>query len=143
METPEKKTEKTNEEDTPLKYIFQTLTEPSSYSNIFTKENFKELEKLGLTQNMEIINFRFNTLITLIEIKHFLKDNDPIIKKNFPPISKIIAEEGETTKKIKYKILRTSLTNKDIFDKIYENNLVSQDTDIFIKIMIYILMILK
>ena len=72
METPEKKTEKTNEEDTLLKYIFQTLTEPSSYSNIFTKENFKELEKLGLTQNMELIKFRFNTLITLIEIDHFL-----------------------------------------------------------------------
>ncbi len=73
METPEKKTEKTNEEDTPLKYIFQILTEPSSYSNIFTKENFKGLEKLGLTQNMELIKFCFNTLITLIEKEHFLK----------------------------------------------------------------------
>ena len=92
---------------------------------------------------MELINFRFNTSITLIEIEHFLKDNDPMIKKNFPPISKIIAEEGETIKNIKYKILRTSLTNTDIFDKIYENNLVSQDTDIFIKIMVYMLMILK
>ena len=92
---------------------------------------------------MELINFRFNTSITLIKIEHFLKDNDPMIKKIFPPISKIIAEEGETIKNIKYKILRTSFTNKDIFDKIYENNLVSQDTDIFIKIMVYMLMILK
>jgi hypothetical protein len=130
MENPKITTEKTNEEDAPLKYIFQIVTDPSSYSNIFTKENFKTLEKWGLTQNMELTKFRFNTSITLTDIDRFLKDlfNDPTIKKNFPPISKIIPEEGDEIKNIKYKILRTSATNMDIFDKIYENNLASQET---------------
>ena len=38
----------------PLKYIFQTVDDPSHYGNIFTKENFKTLEKWGLSQNMEL-----------------------------------------------------------------------------------------
>ena len=119
-----------NDDNTPLKYIFQTVSDQSSYSNIFTKENFKTLEKWGLTKNMELIKFRFNTSITLNDIDRFLKDlfNDPIIKKNFNPISQIIPEEGEIIKNIKYKLLRTNSTNLDIFDCIYENNLVTPET---------------
>ena len=33
----------------PLKYVFQTEDDPSHYSHIFTKENFKTLEKWGLS----------------------------------------------------------------------------------------------
>ena len=131
-----------NDDNTPLKYIFQIVSDPSSYSNIFTKENFKTLEKWGLTKNMELIKFRFNTSITLNDIDRFLKDlfNDPIIKKNFIPISQIIPEEGEKIKNTKYKLLRTNSTNLDIFDCIYENNLVTletgyihQDYDIYVE----------
>ena len=57
-----------NDDNKPLKYIFQTVSDKSSYSNIFTKENFKTLEKWGLTKNMELIKFRFNTSITLNDI---------------------------------------------------------------------------
>ena len=76
----------------PLKYIFQTVDDPSHYSHIFTKENFKTLEKWGLSKNMELVKFRFNTSFELKDLQRFLKDlfNDPIVKKNFPPLTLII-----------------------------------------------------
>ena len=62
----QKKSQEENNQDiqddkAPLKYVFQTVDDPSHYSHIFTKENFKTLEKWGLSQNMELVKFRFNT----------------------------------------------------------------------------------
>ena len=69
----------------PLKYVFQTVDDPSHYGHIFTKENFKTLEKWGLSPNMELVKFRFNTSFELQDLQRFLKDlfNDPIIRKIF------------------------------------------------------------
>ena len=75
----------TSDDKAPLKYIFQTVDDPSHYSHIFTKENFKTLEKWGLSKNMELVKFRFNTSFELKDLQRFLKDlfNDPIVKKKF------------------------------------------------------------
>ena len=81
--------------EVPLKYIFKTVDDPSHYANIFTKENFKTLEKWGLSQNMELVKFRFNTSFQLKDLDRFLKDlfNDKTVKQNFPPLQKIILPE--------------------------------------------------
>ena len=115
----------------PLKYIFQTVDDPSHYSNIFTKENFKTLEKWGLSQNMELVKFRFNTSFELQDLQRFLKDlfNDPVIKKNFPPLSSVILpDEKKEIENFKYKVLSTQATTMDLFDPMYENDLVTADT---------------
>ena len=115
----------------PLKYIFQTVDDPSHYSNIFTKENFKTLEKWGLSQHMELVKFRFNTSFELKDLQRFLKDlfNDPIVKKNFPPLTLIILpDEQKEIENFKYKVLNTQATNMDLFDPIYENDIVTLDT---------------
>ena len=115
----------------PLKYIFQTVEGLSHYSHIFTKENFKTLEKWGLIKNMELVKFRFNTSFELQDLQRFLKDlfNDPIIKKNFPPLTSVILpDEQKEIENFKYKVLNTRATNMDLFDVMYENDLVTLDT---------------
>ena len=115
----------------PLKYIFQTVDDPSHYGNIFTKENFKTLEKWGLSQNMELVKFRFNTSFELQDLQRFLKDlfNDPVVKKNFPPLSSIVLpDERKEIENFKYKVLSTQATTMDLFDPIYEHELVTPDT---------------
>jgi hypothetical protein len=79
---------------------------------------------------MELVKFRFNTSFTMTDIDRFLKDlfNDNTIKKNFPPLSHIIPKEGNEVKNFKYKILRTQATNLDIFDCLYENDIVTPET---------------
>ena len=123
-------TENRKDDDAPLKYIFQTVDDPSHYKNIFTKENFQTLAKWGLRDNMELVKFRFNTSFTMTDLDRFLKDlfNDNTIKKNFPPLSHIIPKEGNEVKNFKYKILRTQATNLDIFDCLYENDIVTPET---------------
>ena len=122
--------ENRKDDDAPLNYIFQTVDDPSHYKNIFTKENFQTLAKWGLRDNMELVKFRFNTSFTMTDIDRFLKDlfNDNTIKKNFPPLSHIIPKEGNEVKNFKYKILRTQATNLDIFDSLYENDIVTPET---------------
>ena len=86
INTSSNKNESSSADDkAPLKYIFQTVDDPSHQSHIFTKENFKTLEKWGLSQNMELVKFRFNTSFELQDLQRFLKDlfNDPIVKKIF------------------------------------------------------------
>ena len=115
----------------PLKYIFQTVDDPSHYSNIFTQENFKTLEKWGLSQNMELVKFRFNTSFELQDLQRFLKDlfNDPIVRKNFPPLTSVILpDDQKEIENFKYKVLNTRATNMDIFDTLYENDIVTLDT---------------
>ena len=115
----------------PLKYVFQTVDDPSHYSHIFTKENFKTLEKWGLSKNMELVKFRFNTSFELKDLQRFLKDlfNDPIVKKNFPPLTLVVLpDEQKEIENFKYKVLHTQATNMDLFDPIYENDIVTLDT---------------
>ena len=115
----------------PLKYIFQTVDDPSHYSHIFTKENFKTLEKWGLSQNMELVKFRFNTSFELQDLKRFLKDlfNDPVVRKNFPPLSLVILpDDQKEIENFQYKVLHTQATNMDIFDILYESDIVTVDT---------------
>ena len=119
------------ENEAPLKYIFKTVDDPSHYSNIFTKENFKTLEKWGLSQNMELVKFRFNTSFQLKDLDRFLKDllNDKTVKQNFPPLQKIILpDDKKEIDSIKYKILSTKATNLDLLDVIYERDLVTPET---------------
>ena len=115
----------------PLKYIFQTVDDPSHYSHIFTKDNFKTLEKWGLVKNMELVKFRFNTSFELQDLKRFLKDlfNDPIVKKNFPPLTLVILPDNQKEiENFNYKVLNTRATNMDLFDPIYENDIVTLET---------------
>ena len=81
VESQKNTSENLSDDKAPLKYIFQTVDDPSHYSNIFTKENFKTLEKWGLSQNMELVKFRFNTSFELKDLQRFLKDlfNDPTV----------------------------------------------------------------
>ena len=119
------------DDKTPLKYVFQTVDDPSHYSHIFTKENFKTLEKWGLIKNMELVKFRFNTSFELQDLQRFLKDlfNDPIVKKNFPPLTSVILpDEQKEIENFKYKVLSTRATNMDLFDVMYENDIVTLDT---------------
>lgn len=117
--------------EVPLKYIFKTVDDPSHYANIFTKENFKTLEKWGLSQNMELVKFRFNTSFQLKDLDRFLKDlfNDKTVKQNFPPLQKIILpEEKKEIESFKYKVLSTKATSLDLLDVIYERDLVTPET---------------
>ena len=129
---PESSSSQNNADDkAPLKYVFQTVDDPSHYSHIFTKENFKTLEKWGLSKNMELVKFRFNTSFELKDLQRFLKDlfNDPIVKKNFPPLTLVVLpDEQKEIENFKYKVLHTQATNMDLFDPIYENDIVTLDT---------------
>ena len=131
IEPQKNSSENLPDDKAPLKYIFQTVDDPSHYSHIFTKENFKTLEKWGLSQNMELVKFRFNTSFALKDLQRFLKDlfNDPTVKKNFPPLTLIILpDEQKEIENFKYKVLNTQATNMDLFDPMYENDLVTLDT---------------
>ena len=131
IEPQKNSSENLPDDKAPLKYIFQTVDDPSHYSHIFTKENFKTLEKWGLSQNMELVKFRFNTSFELKDLQRFLKDlfNDPTVKKNFPPLTLIILpDEQKEIENFKYKVLNTQATNMDLFDPMYENDLVTLDT---------------
>ena len=80
---------------------------------------------------MELVKFRFNTSFQLKDLDRFLKDlfNDPIIKKNFPPLSHVIPPgEQKEIEHFKYKVLSTKAVTMDIFDVMYERNLVSPET---------------
>ena len=80
---------------------------------------------------MELVKFRFNTSFELKDLQRFLKDlfNDPIVKKNFPPLTLIILpDEQKEIENFKYKVLNTQATNMDLFDPIYENDIVTLDT---------------
>ena len=115
----------------PLKYVFQVIDDDSHYSDIFTQKNYKALEKWGLIKNMLLVQFRFNTSFELQDLQRFLKDlfNDPIVRKNFPPLSYVILPDNQKEiENFKYKVLNTRATNMDLFDPIYENNLVTLDT---------------
>ena len=129
---PESSSSQNNADDkAPLKYVFQTVDDPSHYSHIFTKENFKTLEKWGLSKNMELVKFRFNTSFELKDLQRFLKDlfNDPIVKKNFPPLTLVVLpDEQKEIENFKYKVLHTQATNMDLFDPLYENDIVTLDT---------------
>ena len=72
-------------EEENLKFIFTAIDDPSHYSNIFTKDNFKTLEKWGLIQNMELVKFRFNQNLDLKDLDKFLKDlfNNKNVRNNF------------------------------------------------------------
>ena len=131
IEPQKNSSENLPDDKAPLKYIFQTVDDPSHYSHIFTKENFKTLEKWGLSQNMELVKFRFNTSFELKDLQRFLKDlfNAPIVKKNFPPLTLVILpEEQKEIENFKYKVLNTQATNMDLFDPMYENDIVTLDT---------------
>lgn len=118
-------------EDISFKYIFQAVEDASHYSNIFTKDNFSTLEKWGLTKGMELVKFRFNRAFELKDLDKFLKDlfNDTVIKQNFPPLQNIILPGAQKEiEKFSYKLLSTKCTNLDIFDKIFEHNIVTEQT---------------
>lgn len=120
----------TSEEEI-AKYKFKTVDDPSHYSNIFTKENFKTLEKWGLAKNMELVKFSFNMEFKLVDLERFLKDllNDKTIKQNFPPLQQLILPKEKTEiSQVKYKVLGTKATNMDIFEPMYENNIVTEET---------------
>ena len=118
INTSQNKNESSSVDDkAPLKYIFQTVDDPSHYSHIFTKDNFKTLEKWGLIKNMELVKFRFNTSFELQDLQRFLKDlfNDPIVRKNFPPLTSVILpDEQKEIENFKYKVLNTRATNMDL-----------------------------
>ena len=46
---------------------------------------------------MELVKFRFNTSFELQDLQRFIKDlfNDPIVKKNFPPLTSIILPDEQ------------------------------------------------
>ena len=47
------------DDNNPLKFVFHHIDDPSHYSNIFIKENFKLLEKWGLVQKYGISQISF------------------------------------------------------------------------------------
>ena len=111
-----------------LKYIFTAIEDPSHYSNILQKENYKFLEKWGLIQNMELIKFRFNINFDLKDLEKFLLDlmNDKAIRKNFEPLNNLMSG-NEKIQKIKYANIATKSTSTDLFNSIYENGICSRD----------------
>lgn len=113
-----------------LRFVFTPISDSSHYTNIFTKENFKTLEKWGLIQNMELVKFRFNINLDLKDLDRFLKDlfNDVNVKKNFPPLG-FISINDESRNKIenfKFNKLGTKSTNMDLFNVLYETGLCSE-----------------
>jgi hypothetical protein len=126
-------------EEENLKYIFTPITDPSHYSNIFKKENFKTLEKWGLIQNMELVKFRFNLNFELKDLDKFLKDlfNDNQVKINFSPINSVYVDPQKShsqknsqgiIENFKFEKLSTRSTNLDIFNTIYDNDICGVDT---------------
>ena len=80
---------------------------------------------------MELVKFRFNIQFELKDLDIFLKDlfNDKIVKQNFPPLQNIfLPKDQNEIQKFTYKVLGTSCTNLDIFDKLYENNIITEET---------------
>ena len=134
INTSKNNNEPSSDDKAPLKYIFQAVDDTvnsTHYSHIFTKENFKTLEKWGLIKNMELVKFRFNTSFELQDLQRFLKDlfNDPCVRKNFPILTSVILPDNQKEiENFKYKVLNTRATNMDLFDAMYENDLVTLDT---------------
>ena len=134
INTSKNNNESMPDDKAPLKFVFKDVDDTiqsTHYSHIFTKENFKTLEKWGLSKNMELVKFRFNTSFELQDLQRFLKDlfNDPIVRKNFPPLSSVILPDNQKEiENFKYKVLNTRATNMDLFDAMYEHDLVTLDT---------------
>jgi hypothetical protein len=110
-----------------LKFVFIPIEDPSHYSNIFTKENYATLEKWGLIQNMELMKFRFNMSLDLKDLDKFVKElfNDISVRKNFKPLESVfIMLEGKNKiDNVKYNKLTTKLTNMDLFNTLFVNNI--------------------
>ena len=112
-----------------LKFVFTPIEDASHYSNVFTKDNFKILEKWGLVQNMDLIKFRFNLNLDLKDLDKFLKDlfNDKNIRQNFKPIENTftLLDNKNRIENYKFKKISTKATNLDIFNVLYENDIVT------------------
>ena len=103
---PNNNSSSNTDDKAPLKYIFQTVDDPSHYNNIFTKDCFKTL-KYGLGQNMELVKFRFNRSFELQDLQRFIKDLfiDPVVRKNIPPLTSVILpNDQKEIEKFKYKV---------------------------------------
>ena len=115
-------------EENNLKFTFIPIDDASHYANIFSKENFKTLEKWGLVQNMELIKFRFNLNLDLKDLDRFLKDffNDKNVLSNFSQLNNIYSSLPSNKKyidQIKFKKLSTKWINLDPFNVLYESGI--------------------
>jgi hypothetical protein len=112
-----------------LKFVFTAIDDPSHYSNIFTKDNFRTLEKWGLIQNMELVKFRFNQSLDLKDLDKFVKDllNDKTIRDNFKPLEYTMAnlQNKSVIDSFKFKKLSTRATNLDLFNVLYDSGIVT------------------
>ena len=72
INTSKNNNESVPDDKAPLKFVFKDVddtVQSTHYSHIFTKENFKTLEKWGLSKNMELVKFRFNTSFELQDLQ--------------------------------------------------------------------------
>ena len=122
---------KISNDEEELKFVFTPISDASHYSNIFTKDNFKILEKWGVIQNMELVKFRFNINLDLKDLDRFLIHlfNDKNVKNNFPPLNYLVLKDENKSyiEDIKYKKLSTKSFNMDIFNVLYESKICSEN----------------
>ena len=79
---------------------------------------------------MELVKFRFNINFDLKDLDNFLKDlfNDKNVRQIFQPLNYVMSSSKETIEKFKYKKLSTQKTNLDLFNVMYESEIVSEET---------------
>lgn len=114
-----------------LSYDFELL-DTSLFKNVLDKDILKSLDKWGITPNMELVKYRYNMNLNLVDLEAFLRDffSNCIVRSSLPCLQGISFSDSNKLRKvenIKYKKLTCNSTNTDIFDILYENHVVNQE----------------
>jgi hypothetical protein len=117
--------------DDNLVFDFELL-ETSLFKNTLDKEVLKLLDKWGITPNMELVKYRYNMTLNMVDLEKFLKDflSHNKVRASLPCLQSIIFDENNKYKRIeniKYKKLSCKETNIDVFDLLYENGVVNKE----------------
>ena len=125
-----------NQNEEKLHFQFEPL-DTGLFKNILDKDILASLDKWGITKNMEVVKYRYNMTLDMIDLEQFLKDflSDINVRKTLPCLQQIIFPESNKLKiieNLKYKKLTCNSTNTDIFDILYENGIVNKENGKYI-----------
>jgi hypothetical protein len=120
-----------NTKDEPITFEFELL-DTGLFKNTLDKDVIKLLDKWGITPNMELVKYRYNINLDMVDLDKFLKDflSHVNVRASIPCLQNIIFPESNKLKRvenIKYKKLACKETNTDMFDILYEANIVNKE----------------
>lgn len=117
--------------DEIVTFDFEPL-DTAMFKNTLDKEILKLLDKWGLTPNMELVKYRYNMNLNMVDLEKFLKDffSHAKVRLTLPCLQNIIFDENNKLKRvesIKYKKLSCKETNTDMLDILYESGMVNKE----------------